>query len=110
MKLSGILIIVGLAVLYFMPAMNAYGRRHKQRSAICLTNALLGWTVLGWVVALIWSVSANVEGVAAPAAESATRLAAYETERKLSELERDFLAGKIGADEYRRLRKLLGGE
>lgn len=50
-------ILVGLA-LYLIPALVAGTRRHHQVTAITLTNLLLGWTVIGWVVALIWSVSA----------------------------------------------------
>ncbi|TRZ48114.1 superinfection immunity protein, partial [bacterium] len=31
-------------------------RQHKNSLAIFLLNLLLGWTVLGWVVSLVWSV------------------------------------------------------
>ncbi len=46
-------------ILYFVPAIVAMTRRHRNASAIFLTNLLLGWTLLGWVVALIWSATAN---------------------------------------------------
>lgn len=42
--------------LYFIPAINAIGKKHKDWAAIFLLNALLGWTFIGWIIALIWSV------------------------------------------------------
>lgn len=53
------LAVATLAVLgYFLPAVVAYSRRHHNRLAILALNFLLGWTFLGWVVALIWSLTA----------------------------------------------------
>ncbi|MFI5103885.1 MAG: superinfection immunity protein, partial [Terriglobales bacterium] len=37
----------------------ASGRGHNNQGAICVLNLFLGWTVLGWLVALIWSASDN---------------------------------------------------
>jgi hypothetical protein len=42
-------------LLYFLPALIAMNRRHQNAMAIFLLNLLLGWTALGWIVALIWS-------------------------------------------------------
>jgi hypothetical protein len=47
-----------LAVLYVVPSIIAFRRRHHNMAAIFLLNALLGWTVLGWIAALIWSATA----------------------------------------------------
>ncbi|TRO94468.1 superinfection immunity protein [Glycocaulis profundi] len=47
-----------LVVLHFLPTIIALARGHHDGFAIFLTNLLLGWTVLGWVIALIWSVTA----------------------------------------------------
>lgn len=55
-----ILIILGI-VAYFLPAIIADQRKHKQRMSICVLNLLLGWTVIGWVISIVWAVSANVE-------------------------------------------------
>ena len=46
------------ALLYFLPTVIALARGHHDGFAIFLTNLLLGWTVLGWIIALIWSVTA----------------------------------------------------
>ncbi|MGH9476966.1 MAG: superinfection immunity protein [Terriglobales bacterium] len=42
-----------LASLYFLPAIVAYRKRNF--TAIFLLDALLGWTVIGWIIALIWA-------------------------------------------------------
>lgn len=47
-------------VAYFLPALVAYFRHHHNQNAICVLNLLLGWTALGWVVALIWAATSPV--------------------------------------------------
>lgn len=44
--------------LYFLPAIVAGNRRHHQAAAIFFLNLLLGWTVLGWIAALVWACTA----------------------------------------------------
>jgi hypothetical protein len=44
--------------MYFLPSIVAGARAHQSTAAIFVLNLLLGWTVIGWVVALIWSLSA----------------------------------------------------
>jgi hypothetical protein len=45
------------AIFYFLPTILA---RHKADfMGIFLVNLLAGWTVIGWVVALIWACSAE---------------------------------------------------
>lgn len=53
-------LVAGL--LYFLPAVVAALRRHPSGLAIFLLDLLLGWTVLGWIVALIWSASGERGG------------------------------------------------
>lgn len=45
--------------IYFLPAMIAIARTHHQRFAIGALNLLLGWTVLGWIVSIVWSFTAT---------------------------------------------------
>lgn len=40
---------------YFLPSFIAAARGHRNGRAIFLLNLFLGWTVLGWIVALVWS-------------------------------------------------------
>lgn len=52
--------IVGL-LFYFIPTIIAIKREHPNRVAIICLNVLLGWVIIGWVGALIWSVLAIPE-------------------------------------------------
>ena len=52
--LSTFLGIIALAV-YFVPSIVAHRRKHPNENAITVFNLLLGWTLLGWVVALGWA-------------------------------------------------------
>ena len=52
-------ILVISALTYFLPTVIALARSHHNGFAIFLTNLLLGWTLIGWVIALIWSVTAS---------------------------------------------------
>lgn len=49
-------LVVLIFAFYFLPTLIAFLRQHKNKLAIFLLNLLLGWTVLGWVVSLVWSV------------------------------------------------------
>ena len=42
---------------YFLPALVALMRKHRQTTAIMALNLLLGWTFIGWVAALIWALT-----------------------------------------------------
>ena len=44
-----------LLLIYFIPLFVAIRRKHTKLKHIILLNILLGWTVLGWVGALVWS-------------------------------------------------------
>lgn len=57
LALAGTLGVLTLAVLiYLIPTIIAHRRQHRNATAIFLLNLLLGWTLLGWVGALVWSV------------------------------------------------------
>lgn len=44
--------------LYFLPSLIAGGRHLHERVPITMLNLFLGWTFIGWVVALIWAIVA----------------------------------------------------
>ena len=48
--------LMALGALYMLPSGLAYARKHRNRNAVVALNVLGGWTVIGWVVALVWSV------------------------------------------------------
>jgi len=43
---------------YFLPTIIALSRNHHNACAICALNCFLGWTVIGWIAALVWSLTA----------------------------------------------------
>lgn len=47
----------GVLVAYLLPAFIASGRKHYQRGSILVLNLFLGWTVIGWIAALMWAAS-----------------------------------------------------
>ena len=57
MSIFGIFMLVLLLFIYFIPAFVATQRKHVAVSAITLINLFLGWTLIGWLVSLIWAYS-----------------------------------------------------
>jgi len=53
--LTGLYVSLGL-ILYFTPSIIAICSGRNNGLAIFILNLLLGWTGIGWVIALIWSV------------------------------------------------------
>ncbi|CAH2895005.1 MAG: ABC-type Mn2+/Zn2+ transport systems, permease components [uncultured Paraburkholderia sp.] len=53
-----IAVMIALA-LYFLPAILADRRKRVDVLTLALFNACLGWTVLGWLLALYWSLQPN---------------------------------------------------
>ncbi len=56
-----IMIVGGLSLLtcsvsfYLIPTIIAVKRKHIQKVPIILINILLGWSFIGWIVALVWA-------------------------------------------------------
>ena len=48
-------VLVIAALFYFVPAIVAGTREHHQTFAIVILNVVGGWTLVGWVVALVWA-------------------------------------------------------
>ncbi len=47
-------------VIYFIPAIVAVSNKKQNAVAIGVLNLFLGWTLIGWVVALVWAMSKDV--------------------------------------------------
>jgi hypothetical protein len=45
--------------MYFLPTLVAAVRHKPNALAIAALNFLLGWSIVGWVVALIWALAAE---------------------------------------------------
>lgn len=42
-------------VIYIIPSYIAYNRKHNNKVAILIINILLGWTLVGYILSLIWA-------------------------------------------------------
>jgi hypothetical protein len=51
-------------VMYFLPSIIALARSKRDILAIFLLNLFLGWSVIGWVVALIWAAKHDAQVMA----------------------------------------------
>jgi len=49
------LIVFICLTIYFIPSIVAVVRKKRDRWAILVLNFFLGWTSIGWVVALVWA-------------------------------------------------------
>lgn len=50
------LFIIGLGI-YLLPTIIAFSRGHASKLAITLVNIFLGWSILAWFIALVWSLA-----------------------------------------------------
>ena len=59
----GVIMVLALfavgAYLYFVPAIVAHKRKHPSFTGILLVDLFFGWTLVGWVGALVWAVTNN---------------------------------------------------
>ena len=46
--------------MYFLPSIIALARSKRDILAIFLLNLFLGWSVIGWIVALVWALKSDV--------------------------------------------------
>jgi Superinfection immunity protein len=46
---------------YMFPWCLAVSRHHRNSGAIAVVNFFLGWTVIGWILALVWASTDNVK-------------------------------------------------
>ena len=77
MDSGAIVILVIGVVFYFTPGAVASHRKHHQEGAIWVLNLFLGWTLLGWVGALVWACTTVKEPPKTTDAETQTDGTAY---------------------------------
>ena len=54
-KFMAFCFFVAAPALYLLPTYEAWTRQHPNLPAIALVNIFLGWSLLGWVVAVVWA-------------------------------------------------------
>ena len=54
----GVIALILIAIFgYFLPWIVANARQHYNSGAIFVVNLFFGWSLIGWVVALVWAVT-----------------------------------------------------
>ena len=53
--LAGILLLVVGFAAYFIPTIIAFKKERDNKVSILALNLLLGWSLIGWVVSLVWA-------------------------------------------------------
>ena len=56
MHLFFAILISILSLFYFLPFAIAFNRKRANTGAIFALNLFLGWSLIGWVVALVWAI------------------------------------------------------
>lgn len=51
------IVVWTLLLIYMFPTLVAVQRVHPQRASIIIINTMLGWTGLGWLIALAWALT-----------------------------------------------------
>ena len=72
--MEGVLVVLLVLLVYFVPIIVASNRKHPHAAGIAVINIFLGWTLVGWVAALAW---ACVQPQAAKAAEPESAMPAF---------------------------------
>jgi Superinfection immunity protein len=57
--MEGLVLILLCLAFYFIPTFIAAGKHSARTGAIFAVNFLLGWSVVGWIVALVWALAAD---------------------------------------------------
>ena len=48
-----------LFVMYWLPTLIAIVRQTPSALGVAMLNFFLGWTIIGWILALVWALAAN---------------------------------------------------
>ena len=57
--LFGLVWVVLGSLIYFLPSIIAFARKRPNAAAIFVLNFFLGWSLIGWVVSLVWALTVD---------------------------------------------------
>ena len=60
-RVTSTAVLIAIMRIYLGPSLLACGRRHRRAAAIFMLDLTWGWTLVAWVVALVWACSSNTE-------------------------------------------------
>lgn len=107
--IGGLIIIAICIFFYFIPTV--VGWRKRNVTAIFALNLLLGWSVIGWIIALVWACTQDPQptiiqnNISQPQSKTAFHSESANDQLELLNRMRSF--GKITNDEYWDERKRL---
>ena len=52
----GFLLLAAAVALYMLPTILAARADHPNTTSIAIINVALGWSLIGWIVALVWAI------------------------------------------------------
>ncbi|HEX3860598.1 MAG TPA: superinfection immunity protein [Stellaceae bacterium] len=50
-----VILLILILVLYMLPTLLAFARDIPRRKLVTVINIILGWTLIGWLVAFLWA-------------------------------------------------------
>ena len=59
-------VLANLMFLLFWPAILAFRKHHSQRWAILAVTVLVGWSIAGWLFAVIWALRGPIDPAVLP--------------------------------------------
>ncbi|GHC19502.1 superinfection immunity protein [Aidingimonas halophila] len=67
--MESLVLLIVMVGGYMLPTIVGAARQHHNTLAITVLNLLLGWTLIGWVVALVWAMTRQPGSVSSPSGE-----------------------------------------
>jgi hypothetical protein len=61
---TALILTIGLIFalfIYFIPTIIAMRRKKSNLAAIMVLNIFLGWSLVGWVISLVWALSMDAQ-------------------------------------------------
>lgn len=74
-----VLIVPGILTqcIYFLPYLIANSKGHEQETAIFILNLFAGWTVIAWVIALVWAFTKKAIAIPQKSLSNADEIAKF---------------------------------
>ena len=103
----GIILVTFIYVIYFIPFIVANLKKHTNELGIFVVNLAFGWTFLGWIVALVWSLVNPIEVSIAKKKKKSKPKKKYTHKIPLNKLKLRLAEGKISEEEFKKKKELL---
>jgi hypothetical protein len=92
----GLFLILFGALFYFLPSIVGFSKDNFV--SIFVLNLLLGWTVIGWIVALVWGLAKDSKPIIINNSETSQA-------DEINKIKKLYDDGVIGKDEFEEMKK-----